>query len=301
MEHRLIRRLLFVTACLSLTTMLYSQLYIKSEYISPSGFKDENGNDTGGSGYSTVIDGGIRVPFYMRMNEDNRPTAWAAALSGTYASLHNKGLSDRHGYPEILNLQVGLMHLRPVSDKWSLLASLGAGLFTSDLNRVSRRSILGNGGVLFIKHANKNLDWGVGAALNNALGYPMLFPSLYLDWQLGGKYDFKLSVYDSFEVGLGMRVGDDLKLSLVGESKGLMSAVERDRKAMYFVTQYGYAGFQPEYKLAEGLAVFATGGISFRRDTYFQARTLKAFYESKDRYPHFNPSAYFAAGIKYGF
>lgn len=280
----------------------HAQIYLKSEYIPYSNFKDENGNNLGGKADLKTVDGSVRIPVSIRMDENNKPTAWAVALSGTYASMSEANrLSKDYYMPEILNVQIGLMHMRPLTEKWSMIATLGAGIYSSNLDKISGKSILGQGGILFIKHAKPNFDWGVGIAINNALGYPMIFPSFYLDWRLDGRYDFKLSMYNSFEVSLSSQINDNLKLSIVGESKGLMSAVKKDGKDMYFVTQYGYAGIQPEYKIAKSLSVFATGGVSFARDTYFQARTLKAFFDSKDDYPHFGVSAYFSVGIKYGF
>lgn len=279
-----------------------AQIYLKSEYIPHSNFKDENGNNLGGKADLKTIDGGIRIPVSIKMDENDKPIAWAIALSGTYISMSGtKNLSKDYYMPEILNAQIGLIHMRPLNEKWSMIATLGTGVYTSDLDNISGKSILGQGGVLFIRHAKPNFDWGAGVAINNALGYPMIFPSFYLDWRLGGKYDFKLSMYDSFGLSLSSQINDNFKLSIVGESKGLMSAVKKDGKDVYFIAQYGYAGIQPEYKIVEGLRLFATGGVSFARDTYFQSRTLKAFFDSKDDYPHFGVSAYFAIGIKYGF
>lgn len=292
---------LLICVFLCLGNKAQAQVFLKSEYISPSKFKDKNGNKLRGKGDLKTIDGGIRIPVCIKMDENNKPIAWAIALTGTYASLGNKDISKDYATSEILNAQVGVMHVRPLNEKWSILATLGAGIYTSNLDKISEKSILGQGGILFIRHAKPNFDWGVGVAINNALGYPMIFPSFYLDWRLGGIYDFKLSMYDSFQLSLSSQINDNFKLSIVGESKGLMSAVEKDGKNMYFVSQYGYAGIQPEYKIAKDLAVYATGGVSLTRDTYFQSRTLKAFYKSEDNYPHFGVSAYFSVGIKYGF
>jgi hypothetical protein len=301
MKHQTVNLTLLVCVFLCLGSKAQAQVFLKSEYIFPSKFKDENGNKLGGKGDLKTIDGGIRIPVSVKMDENNKPVAWAVALTGTYASLGNKGISKEFSMSEILNAQVGVMHMRSLNEKWSILAALGAGIYTSDLNKMSGKSILGQGGILLIRHAKPNFDWGVGVAINNALGYPMIFPSYYLDWRLGGRYDFKLSMYDSFQLSLNSQINDSFKLSIVGESKGLMSAVQKDGKNIYFITQYGYAGIQPEYKTAEGLTVYATGGVSITRDTYFQSRTLKAFYKSEDNYPHFGISAYFAVGIKYGF
>ncbi|MCE9108242.1 DUF6268 family outer membrane beta-barrel protein [Bacteroides pyogenes] len=301
MQPDSLKTVILTAAFCMLGLIAQAQIYIKSGYIPYSDFKDENGNKLGGKANLKTIDGGIRIPVSVKMDENNKPTAWAIALSGTYASMDRESnLSKDYYMPEILNAQIGLIHIRPLTEKWSITATLGAGIYSSDLDKISGKAILGQGGVLFIRHAKPNFDWGVGVAINNALGYPMLFPSFYLDWRLDGKYDFKLSMYNSFEVRLSSQINNRFKLSIIGESKGLMSATKKDGKDVYFVTQYGYAGIQPEYKLAKSLSVFVTGGVSFARDTYFQSRTLKGFFNSKDDYPHFGVSAYFAVGIKYG-
>lgn len=301
MQCKSVKSIIIVLLFLSVGSNGYAQIYLKSEYIAPSKFKDERGNNIGGKGDLKTIDGGIQLPVYMKMNENNKPTAWAIALSGTYASMDNKNLSKDYFKSEILNAQLGLIHLRPLNEKWSMMAVLGVGVFTSDLDKISGKTILGQGGILFIRHAKANFDWGVGVALNNALGYPMIFPSFYLDWKLEGKYQFKLSMYNSFELAISTQLNDKFRLGLIGEAKGLMSAVETEGKDTYFVTQYGYVGIQPELLLGKSFSIPFTAGISFSRDTYFRSKSLKAFYDSKDSYPHFGMSAYFSVGLKYGF
>jgi len=278
----------------------HAQFYLKSEYITSSKLLDEEDNKTGGKSDLKIIDGGLRIPLSVKMNENNRPTAWAIAIGATYASMDDKNISDEYIMKEILNTQLGLMHMRPLNEKWSLLAIIGAGIFTSDLGHITGKSILGQGGVMFIKHARPNFDWGVGIALNNAVGYPMVFPSFYLDWKLEGKYKFNLSMYNSLSLELSTYINDSFKLSLTGESNGLMSAVKKDGKDMYFVTQYGHFGIQPEWVIGKSFSIPFTVGVSLTRDTYFQKRTLKSFFEDKDSYPHFDVSAYFSLGIKYG-
>lgn len=278
-----------------------AQFYVNSEYITTSNFKDSDGNKQGGKASLSVIDGALRLPLSVKMDENNRPTSWMIGLNATYASVQTKDLSREYYMPEILNTQLGLMHIRPLNKKWSLMATLGAGIYTSNLKKIQANTILGQGGFLFIRHARPNFNWGAGIALNNALGYPMIFPSLYLDWQLKGKYEFKLSLYNSFQIGISSYLNPNFKLGLVSETKGLMSAVKRDSKDMYFVMQYGYAGLQPEFILGKSFSIPATAGISFSRDMYFQSKTLKSFFDSEENYPHFALSIYFSVGLKYGF
>jgi hypothetical protein len=278
-----------------------SQVHIKSEYITSSKFKDENGKDLGGKSDLKTVGADIRIPVSVKMNENNKPTAWAIGLGGTYASMNIKNLAKDYYLSEMWNGQLGIMHLRPISNKLSILAMAGVGLYTTNLKKVSGKSFLGQGGVLLIWHTNPNLDLGLGVAINNALGYPMVFPSFYIDWKLEGKYEFTFSMYDSFELGVTTRMTDYFKLGLIGEMNGLMVPVEKESKSMYFVNQYGYCGLRPEFIIANSFSIPITCGISFSRDMYFKSKTLKALFEDEENYPHFGVSAYFSVGLKYGF
>lgn len=278
-----------------------AQAYLKTEYITSSKYRDENKKEVGGKGDMKTIQGGIKVPLSIKMNENNKPTAWAVALSGSYASMNNKDLSKDLCLREMLNAQVGLIHMRPLNDKWSMMAILGAGWYTSDLKKILGKSILGQGGILFIRHAKPYMDWGVGVALNNALGYLMIFPSFYFDWRMEGKYQLKVSMYNTFEISASMKMNDNFKLSLVGEANGMSAVVDRNEESMIFVNQYGYVGLQPEFIISKSFSIPITAGISIKRDAYCQKRTIKSIFESKDVYPHFDLAAYCSVGIKYGF
>lgn len=278
-----------------------AQISIKTEYMSQSKYKDEHGNKVGGKGDMKAIHGKIQLPVSYKVDENERITAWAVATGISYASMNNKGLSNDLCLPELLNGQVGLLHMRPISDKWSILAMLGVGLFTSDLKHIQGRDILAVGGVTFIKHAKPNLDWGVGVALNNVLGYPMIFPSFYFDWKLGGNYEVNVSVYNSAEVSAKMRVNKHLKLGIVAEGNGLSSVVKQDGKDMIFACQYSHAGFQTEFTLGKYLTIPIVIGASISRDVYFTEKTIWALFNSKDEYPSFSIAPYVSAGIKFGF
>jgi hypothetical protein len=106
--------------------------------------------------------------------------------------------------------------LTNIVQRYGLLSYQQKKSSTSDLDKISGKKILGQGGVLFIKHAKPNFDWGVGVVINNALGYPMIFPSFYLDWQLNGKYELKLSMYDTFEFGVSTQINEHFKIGIVG-------------------------------------------------------------------------------------
>ena len=103
------------------------------------------------------------------------------ALPIYYASLNNKNIAEPLVLSEILNLQMSLFHVRPLSEKWSMMASVGVGVYTDDtrFSRLRFRNVLGSAGLVFVRRILPNLELGAGLALNNAFGYPMALPALY--------------------------------------------------------------------------------------------------------------------------
>lgn len=286
-----------------LPNIVLAQIEIKSEYIPKSSYKDIDNKKNGGTGGMKTLQGKIQLPFSIKKDPiSNRPIAWAIGMEASYASLENKNLSTNLILSEMLNAQVGLIHFRPISPKWSILSTIGVGLYTSKLRKISFDYMLIQGGVLFIRHTQKNIDWGVGAAINNALGYPMLFPSFYFDWKLTGKYQFKVSFYDDFLASASVDFNDGkYRLSLIGMANGLSSLTEKDSKKVIFVNRYSSVGIKPEVFINKSLSLSMVCGVTVMREVFFQKRTLKALFFEDDVYPHFSTSAYFSMGIKYGF
>ena len=170
------------------------QLSFKTEYLGNSGYyflppgekpKEKIGDARGSA---VVYQGAFNMPLSVKLNENNRPTAWGIGLGGSYTSLNNKNFTD-HMVSEIMNLQVGLYHLRPLNDKWSMRASAGVAVLapSADFSKIRFKNVLGSGGVIFIRHLKPNLSIGGGVAINSSLGYPMIFPAVYLNWHLDGK------------------------------------------------------------------------------------------------------------------
>lgn len=158
----------------------HAQVYFKTEYISSTSYKDEENKLSGAKGDLKVIQGGFRIPLSVKMNENNRPTAWAIGCGASHASMNNKKLPETLCPSDMLNLQIGLTHTRPLNAKWSMLATVGAGLYidSDNLSKARWDNILGQGAIVFIRHLRPNLDLGVGAALNNTFGLSHALPRI---------------------------------------------------------------------------------------------------------------------------
>lgn len=287
---------------LVLSENMWAQVSIKTGYISSSRYKDEEGQKTGGKGDLRFIEGGINIPVSQKMNERNQPTVWMISAGGSYTSMNNKNLQSYIDIDQIINLQLNVTNIRPISKKWSLLTTIGTGVYTTSAD-IRWMNILGQGGAIFIRQLKPNLSLGAGMAINNTFGYPMLFPAVYLNWSTEGRYQIKVSMLDAMEVSAGMKLNKYIALSLLAEMNGTLALVERNGEDAMFSQQFIIVGLKPELTVGTSFSVVATVGVSCSRIAYYTNRTLKAFFKdmSKEIDPYFKPALYISMGMKYKF
>lgn len=296
----------------TLVTLLYlngnaQELSFKTEYLGKSGYyylppgekpREKIGD---GKGSAMVYQASANIPLSMKMNENNQSTAWGIGLGGSYVSLKNQNFSEQM-VSEIMNLQVGVYHLRPLNEKWSLRASLGMGVFSpsTDFSKVSFKNVLGSGGVVFIRHLKPNLAIGGGAAINSTLGYPMIFPAVYLKWKTEGKFDLNIELIEGLDVSAGYEFNEKFKLSYALEMNGQVALLKKDGKDVIFSHQYIVTGFRPEVKVGEKLSVTGMAGLNIYRPASYSDRTLKGIFASDNDY-YFSVSPYASVGLKIKF
>jgi len=296
---------LILSTILFTSIQSYAQVYLKTEYIGSSKFRDADNNETGGKGDAKIFSGGVQIPLSVKMNENNHPTAWGIGLGGSYTSFGNKRIPNEQCPSDMVNAQLTFTHLRPISKNWSILAALGAGAYTTDtdLSKVSMRNVLGHGGLIFIWHLRDNLDLGMGAAVNTSFGYPMAFPAIYLNWELRGRYEVKIQMMNAFEVSAGMNMHKNFKLSIIGEMGGSLALEKINGKKMMFTHQYMIAGLRPEFVFGKSFSIPVTLGISALRPAFYTERSLSAFFKEMGREhdPHFPIAPYASVAFKYKF
>lgn len=298
---------LFLVTLVTLLTLEGSaqEVSFRTEYIGNSGYyylppgdkPKERIGDANGS--AMVYQASVNIPLSMELNKNNRPTAWGVAFGGAYVSLKNEDFKDEM-ISEIMNLQLGIYHLRPLNDKWSMRASVGIGVFTpsTDFSKIRFKHVLGSGGVVFIRHLKPNLDIGGGAAINSALGYPMIFPAVYVKWKLDKKFDVNIELVEGLEIAAGYDFNDRLKLSYALEMNGQVALLEKDGKDVIFSHQYIVTGFRPEVKFGKtGLSVTGMAGLNIYRPASYTERTLKGVFASDSDY-YFSVSPYVSVGLK---
>lgn len=284
------------------------ELSIRTEYIGNSGYyylppgekpKEKIGD---AEGSAMIYQGALKIPFASYQDQYNRAQLWGMGLSGTYTKFNNDHFTQEM-VPEIMNLELGFYHARSLSDKWSLRANMGMGLFmpSTDFSEVNFRNVLFSGGVVFIRHLNPNLDIGAGAAINSSLGYPMVFPTFYVRWELQGRYDVHIELIEGLDASIGYEFTEKFTLAYAFEMNGQVALLKRDGEDMIFSHQYMVTGFRPEYQVGESrFSVMAMAGLNLYRPASFSERSLKGVFASDNDY-YFSVSPYVSVGLKMKF
>ncbi|UYQ91431.1 DUF6268 family outer membrane beta-barrel protein [Chitinophaga horti] len=284
---------------------LLAQVTFKTEYFGQSHYKVAEGETSqrigDSKGSAMVFQGGVNIPISKKTDINNRPTVWSVSVGGAYARLKNKNFTEPLVIDELLNMGVSLNHLRPLNDKWSLMANVGGGVFMpgTDLSRISLKNVLGSAGVIFIRHLRPNLDLGGGLALNNSFGVPMVFPAVYLNWRTEGKYDVKIAVIKGLEVAAGYEFSERLRLDLVAEMNGQTALLEQNGQDKMFSHVYLVTGLRPEFKIGKKISIPITVGLSAWRPASINDRKLKSIFRDKEY--SFQASGYASVGIKMAF
>lgn len=282
-----------------------AQITFKTEYFAMSGYRmteGERDKKVGNSkGSAVVYQGGINVPLSMKLNENNRPTMWTVSAGGAYAKLDNKNFTEPLVIDEIMNIGLSLNHLRPLNERWSMLATIGGGIYMpgTRFSKINFKNILGNVGAIFIYHLKPNLELGGGIAINNSFGYPMVFPAFYLNWATEGRCTVKISMLEGMEMSAGYNVSKNLSLNLIVEMNGQMALLEQDGKDKMFSHQYIVTGLRPAIRIGKILSVSVTAGIHAMRPAEMTNRNLKSIFQDGGYY--FQISPYVSGGLQVDF
>ena len=293
----------FVILVLGTSYNVHAQAYFKSEYATSSSFKDEKNQITGGSGDMLKVQGGFSLPLSYKKYDNGRIRALAVSLDASYGVFNNREISINLHPDKILNTTLSLTYLTPISDRWSLLAVLGGGVY-SNPSKITAKSILGSGGALFIYHVLSNLDVGIGIGVTNSYGVPMALPMGYINWQIDGKYEVKVNMLENLEISGAISFNDWFKLRLIGfELEGMSAVMDIEGKSKLFGTVSMKSGLQADFKIGKQSSIQITGGGNWYRDAVIVNRSIKDYFRwfGREYDPSFKTSGYFSIGYKYGF
>lgn len=282
----------------------FAQGRIETEYFPESSFKDADGNKNG-SGNLWKISSRYTLPLSVKHNDKGQIYAWTATLNCSYGILENRGLAAKINQEKILNCSFNVSHLRPLSRKWSLITSLGGGIYSAP-HDITFQSVLANGAILFIYKLRENMDIGIGAGLTNSYGIPMAIPMAYFNWRSSGKVEIKVDMSNAMRISVATGVGKKIKLGLtVIEMDGMASVVKIDGQSKIYASTMIRSYACPEYHINKKTILYISAGGNWLREVKLADRSFKGFLDSfkednKNKW-RFNPSGYFAAGLRYGF
>lgn len=245
------------------------------------------------------------MPLSVKMNERRQPTAWSLTLAASYARMDNKDEALALNPDEILNSSLNISHIRPLSRRWQLIASLGVGVY-AEPNEIAWRSILANGAAIFAYKFSENLSAGIGVGLTNSYGVPMVMPMGYLSWRTNGKIKVQVDMASGMSVKASTMFGKRFALELTAIDIDGMSAVRRiDGETKLYSTMMMRSALTPTFYLSKKLKCHLSFGGTWLRSVRMTDRSLKAFFNSfdsdndKEKY-RFLPSSRLSAGISYG-
>lgn len=301
-----ILRLSLITFLTVVLVKAYGQVELKTEFLGSSRYTNGNNIKTTDKGGAKVFSLNANIPLSVEVDENQKPVkVLGIGFAGEYTTFSNGKIEDVVGPDKIVNANLSLYHLRPMSEKWSILVSLGIGVYTShtDLSKVGFHNLMANGGVIFIRHIRNNLDVGLGPVINTLLGYPMVFPGVYVKWKTHGNYEVNVSMFNGLEASAGKKFSEHFKLDIIAAFNGSLALENKNNKKLMFTHQYFYTGLQPEIKLGTRWSISALAGLAAGRTAYYQERTLKSIFKSDNNvhHPHFGAAPYGSVSLKLDF
>jgi hypothetical protein len=273
---------------------------IKAEYVPFSNYvRPVDSMKTGATSDFKRMQIAFSIPISSKSDELGRPKTWAVGMEGSYAKMANRNYDEPLFPAEMLNAQIGLIHSRYISKTWSIMGMASIGVYT-DMEKISSKDFLAQGGVLFIKHFNPRLALGLGPVLTNTFGVPMVLPGLYFNWSTQGRYKLQINFPNGIE--FGAKLNDALELKTVVELSGMTAEVNRSNTSMLLGYQQVIAGLRPEIKLGKNVSLQLTAGTSLARSFSLTSRRLKDFFKLKDEAdPRFTTTFYGSAGLSWNF
>lgn len=274
-----------------------AQAYVRTSYFHDVGYEDKNGVNSG-DGSIIATRGGVVIPLSVKIEEKKLADMWNLTMTFNHAKF-NEPL-NKIPFNELLTVQMGISHIRSLSEKWSLLASLRGGVSYDDTKLSSLRwdNVIMHGIGIAIYKVNTNLKLGAGVILTNNFSTPMLFPTFYAKWSSNSKYSIEFTKLISLYFAAGVRLNNVVKLNWIVESNRIGTPTDIGGENMYLSYKYYATGFHPEFNITKNLTIPLTIGYSANGSATYKKRELKSFLDDKEKY-RLSPSPYVSIGIKY--
>ena len=149
-------------------------------------------------------------------------------FSASCGIMNNEGEARRLNPNRILNASLTVSHLRPLSERWNLIASLGCGIYAVP-DKIQWQSLLANGAFIFAYRLRGNLSIGIGGGLTNSYGIPIIMPMGYLNWRTNGRYEVIIDIANAPKIQIATQTRKAVRLELTAlEMDGMSAVVQAD-------------------------------------------------------------------------
>ncbi len=280
-----------------------AQGYVSYDHFSSSTLRDDAGNRFG-AGSMSMMSVGYGVPLSRNVDDMGKAVMWTAAFGCDYAVLDNMGQASQMNPDEVVNAGINVTHVRPISAKWNLLATVGTGMY-APVNEISSKSWLFNGGVVFICDCNRNISLGIGGGVTNSFGVPMAMPMLYLSWRKKGQFEFHIDMSSKIKISALTNVWRNLTVELSAlDIDGLTAVMKIDGREQIYSMMMLNSYIKPSYAFSPKCSVFAVVGGCWIRGISVTERSLKGFFNGfKDDNddPYFQAALRLSAGVRFSF
>lgn len=292
-----------ITCVFTFMAQLHAQqVEISTVYLSRTAFTDHDDNRYG-KGEMNWYKLKYIQPLSVKVNDNGEPIIWTASLNSKYARLRNYGEAAQENPDEVINAGVNITHIRPLSKKWSLIATIGAGIYSNPAE-INLNNILANGGCLFIYRFNRNFSLGAGIGLTNSYGIPMVAPMMYIRWQTAGRFQFDLNISSGLRLAASTRFGKHVKLTWdMLNMDGMSSVITDDGCTRLYSSMMISSFITPEVYISSRVSLFVDGGVTIARACQTTKRKIKYMFEEQKEEDQrsFNPAWHVGGGIRYGF
>lgn len=276
------RQITFILGLLLLPLGGYGQdVELTATQIASSELKDKAGNEYG-KGSMQKYSAKITAPLSRLKDNFGRPVTWTMTVKGTLGVLDNEGEAKELNPGQLLNAGINVAHMRHVSRKWYLLASLGAGIY-AETDHIRWNSVLVNGAVVFAYHWLRGLDIGIGGALTNSYGMPMLLPVGYLSWNKTGKYSVDVNLLGGVKVSGAVSLSDSWKLRLTAmEFDGMSAVIDYDDATRLYSSMSMRSYLQMECHFAKKSWLTVGAGGNWLRTASIKERKIGSLFEHRN-------------------
>lgn len=286
--------ILLLLAC-SLSLRGLSQGYICIDNLPFTSLKDNDGHRRGKGGM---------VRYSGNYTFSLPSPNWRMTLSASYAAMDNTGEASLLNPDEMLNASVTFINVKPLSKRWSRIATIGGGVY-ADLDEVDWGSLVAVGSLTFAYRLNPHTSIGVGGGVTTTYGVPVVLPMFFLQWAGGGEWRVTASMKPFPDVRIVKPLGEAVRLELTAIEMEAMSATMRVvGKQRTYSTMMLRSAAELSVKLSPKMSFYGGVGSVWRRTSRLTRRSYGGFFDNFDfsqsnRY-HFGTALRLSAGFRYG-